>query len=147
MFGIEGTAVGIKPNQGATLEEFWEPRVPYDVNVRLIMEPGFHFVDENLTNYADYACSTDGVNMNTHNQACISKLEFGEPSVSYDGQTVIEMNFNAFNLSRLEMKVEIIQEVEESIWTIRNVALLAGAGGFAGGALALVFFGRRSFSG
>ena len=77
----------------------------------------------------------------------ISKLEFGEPSVSYDGQTVIEMNFNAFNLSRLEMKVEIIQEVEESIWTIRNVALLAGAGGFAGGALALVFFGRRSFSG
>ena len=43
--------------------------------------------------------------MNTHNQACISKLEFGEPSVSYDGQTVIEMNFNAFNLSRLEMKV------------------------------------------
>ena len=147
VFGIEGTAVGIKPNQGATLEEFWEPRVPYDVNVRLIMEPGFHFVDENLTNYADYACSTDGVNMNTHNQACISKLEFGEPSVSYDGQTVIEMNFNAFNLSRLEMKVEIIQEVEESIWTIRNVALLAGAGGFAGGALALVFFGRRSFNG
>ena len=57
------------------------------------------------------------------------------------------MNFNAFNLSRLEMKVEIIQEVEESIWTIRNVALLAGAGGFAGGALALVFFGRRSFNG
>ena len=147
VFGIEGTAVGIKPNQGATLEEFWEPRVPYDVNVRLVMEPGFHFVDENLTNYADYACSTDGVNMNTHNQACISKLEFGEPSVSYDGQTVIEMNFNAFNLSRLEMKVEIIQEVEESIWTIRNVALLAGAGGFAGGALALVFFGRRSFNG
>ena len=37
--------------------------------------------------------------------------------------------------------------VEESIWTIRNVALLAGAGGFAGGALALVFFGRRSFNG
>ena len=56
------------------------------------------------------------------------------------------MNFNAFNLSRLQMEVETIQEIEESVWTIRNVALLAGAGGFAGGALALVFWGRRSFS-
>ena len=39
------------------------------------MGTGDHFVDENLTNYGDYACSTDGVNMNTPNQACISKLE------------------------------------------------------------------------
>ena len=145
MFGIEGTAVGIKPNQGATLEEFWEPRVPYDVNVRLIMGTGDHYVDENMTNYGDYACSTDGVNMNTANQACISKLEFGEPSSAYNGTNFIEMNFNAFNLSRLQMEVETIQEIEESVWTIRNVALLAGAGGFAGGALALVFWGRRSF--
>ena len=42
------------------------------------------------------------------------------------------------------MEVETVQEIEESVWTIRNVALLAGAGGFAGGALALVFWGRRS---
>ena len=84
--------------------------------------------------------------MNTPNQACISKLEFGEPSSAYNGTNFIEMNYNAFNLSRLQIEVEIIPEVEETIWTIRNVALLAGAGGFAGGALALVFWGRRSFS-
>tara|TARA_B100002052_G_scaffold240722_1_gene225031 strand:- start:519 stop:2897 length:2379 start_codon:yes stop_codon:yes gene_type:complete len=147
VFGIEGTAVGVKPTQGATLEEFWEPRVPYDVNVRLIMEPGIHFVDENLTNYGDYACSTDGVNMNTHNQACISKLEFGEPSASYDGSTIIEMNFNAFNLSRLQMEVETIQEVEDTFWTISNVAILAGAGGFVSGAVMFVFWARRPFAG
>ena len=29
VFGIEGSAVGIKPYQGATLEEIWEPLVPY----------------------------------------------------------------------------------------------------------------------
>ena len=28
----------------------------------------------------------------------------------------IEMNFNAFNLSRLQMEVEIIQEVEDTFW-------------------------------
>jgi len=146
VFGIEGTAVGIKPNQGATLEEFWEPRVPYDVNVRLIMGTGDHYVDENMTNYGDYACSTDGVSMTTPNQACISKLEFGEPSSAYNGTNFIEMNFNAFNLSRLQMEVEIIQEVEDTFWTIRNVAILAGAGGFVAGAVMFVFWARRPFS-
>ena len=56
------------------------------------------------------------------------------------------MNYNAFNLSRLQIEVETIQEIEESVWTIRNVAILAGAGGFAGGALALAFWGRRPFA-
>ena len=58
----------------------------------------------------------------------------------------IEMNFNAFNLSRLQMEVEIIQEVEDTFWTIRNVAILAGAGGFVGGAVMFVFWARRPFS-
>ena len=111
------------------------------------MGTGYHYVDENLTNYGDYACSTDGVNMNTPNQACISKLEFGEPSSAYNGTNFIEMNFNAFNLSRLQMEVEIIQEVEDTFWTIRNVAILAGAGGFVGGAVMFVFWARRPFSG
>jgi hypothetical protein len=103
-------------------------------------------VDENLTNYADYACSTDGVNMNTPNQACISKLEFGEPSSSYNGTNFIEMNFNAFNLSRLQIDVEIIQEVEDIFWTTKTVAVLTGAGGFIAGAAMFVFWTRRPFS-
>jgi hypothetical protein len=146
VFGVEGTALGVKPTQGATLEEYWEPRVPYDVNIRLTMESGNHYVDENLTNYADYACSTDGVNMNTPNQACISKLEFGEPSSSYNGTNFIEMNFNAFNLSRLQIGVEIIQEVEDIFWTTKNVAVLTGASGFIAGAAMFVFWTRRPFS-
>ena len=54
-----------------------------------------------MTNYADYACSTDGVNMNTHNQACIAKLEFGEPSQTYNGNSYIENTLNLF-LSNLD---------------------------------------------
>ena len=110
------------------------------------METGDHYVDENMTNYGDYACSTDGVSMTTSNQACISKLEFGEPSSDYNGTNFIEMNFNAFNLSRLQMEVEIIQEVEDTFWTIRNVAILAGAGGFVAGAVMFVLWARRPFS-
>jgi len=110
------------------------------------MGPGNHFVDENLTNYGDYACSTDGVSMTTPNQACISKLEFGEPSSAYNGTNFIEMNFNAFNLSRLQMEVEIIQEVEDTFWTIRNVAAFAGLGGFTAGIIAFVIWARRPFS-
>jgi len=119
VFGIEGTAVGLKPTQGATLEEFWEPRVPYDINVRLFMGDGNHQVDENITNYADYMCSTDGVNMNTHNQACIAKLEFGEPSSSHNGNDYIEMKYHAFNLSRLEIK-------QDTKVTTENDSLLPG---------------------
>ena len=146
VFGIEGTAVGIKPTQGATLEEFWEPRVPYDVNVRLTMGSGNHYVDENLTNYVDYACSTDGVNMNTPNQACISKLEFGEPSTTYNGTNFIEMNFNAFNLSRLGIQDDGITLQEESgFWTVRNATIIAGFGGFSIAMAAFVLWSRRPF--
>ena len=148
VFGIEGTAVGIKPTQGATLEEFWEPRVPYDVNVRLIMGSENHYVDENLTNYADYACSTDGVNMNTPNQACISKLEFGEPSATYNGTNFIEMNFNAFNLSRLDIQNGVVTLKEESgFWTIKNATIVAGVTGFGIGMIAFVLWSRRPFTG
>ena len=148
VFGIEGTAVGIKPTQGATLEEFWEPRVPYDVNVRLIMGSGNHYVDENLTNYADYACSTDGVNMNTPNQACISKLEFGEPSATYNGTNFIEMNFNAFNLSRLDIQNGVVTLKEENgFWTIKNATIVAGVTGFGIGMIAFVLWSRRPFTG
>ena len=148
VFGIEGTAVGIKPTQGATLEEFWEPRVPYDVNVRLIMGSGNHYVDENLTNYADYACSTDGVNMNTPNQACISKLEFGEPSATYNGTNFIEMNFNAFNLSRLDIQNGVVTLKEESgFWTIKNATIVAGVTGFGIGMIAFVRWSSRPFAG
>ena len=148
VFGIEGTAVGIKPTQGATLEEFWEPRVPYDVNVRLIMGSENHYVDENLTNYADYACSTDGVNMNTPNQACISKLEFGEPSATYNGTNFIEMNFNAFNLSRLDIQKGVVTLKEDSgFWTIKNAAIVAGLTGFGIGMIAFVLWSRRPFAG
>ena len=146
VFGIEGTAVGIKPTQGATLEEFWEPRVPYDVNVRLTMGSGNHYVDENLTNYVDYACSTDGVNMNTPNQACISKLEFGEPSTTYNGTNFIEMNFNAFNLSRLGIQDDGITLQEESgFWNVRNATIIAGFGGFSVAMAAFVLWSRRPF--
>ena len=148
VFGIEGTAVGIKPTQGATLEEFWEPRVPYDVNVRLIMGSENHYVDENLTNYADYACSTDGVNMNTPNQACISKLEFGEPSATYNGTNFIEMNFNAFNLSRLDIQNGIVTLKEDSgFWTIKNATIVAGLTGFGIGMIVFVLWSRRPFAG
>ena len=147
VFGIEGTAVGLKPTQGATLEEYWEPRVPYDVDVRIFMSEENHFVDENLTNYGDYACSTDGVNMNTHNQACIEKLEFGEPSQSYNGTSYIEMNYYAFNLSRLEIKEEIVIAEKDEFWTVRNVAITAGALGFAAGIIAFVGWARRPFAG
>ena len=147
VFGIEGTAVGLKPTQGATLEEYWEPRVPYDVDVRIFMSEENHFVDENLTNYDDHACSTDGVNMNTHNQACIEKLEFGEPSQSYNGTSYIEMNYYAFNLSRLEIKEEIVIAEKDEFWTVRNVAITAGALGFAAGIIAFVGWARRPFAG
>ena len=147
VFGIEGTAVGLKPTQGATLEEYWEPRVPYDVDVRIFMSEENHFVDENLTNYDDYACSTDGVNMNTHNQACIEKLEFGEPSQSYNGTSYIEMNYYAFNLSRLEIKEEIVIAEKDEFWTVRNVAITAGALGFAAGIIVFVGWARRPFAG
>ena len=103
-----------------------------------------HFVDENLTNYGDYACSTDGVNMNTHNQACIEKLEFGEPSQDYN-EYFIEMNYHAFNLSRLEIKEEIVIAEKDEFWTIRNVAITAGALGFGAGIIAFVGWARRPF--
>ena len=167
VFGIEGTAVGLKPTQGATLEEYWEPRVPYDVDVRIFMSEENHFVDENLTNYDDHACSTDGVNMNTHNQACIEKLEFGEPSQSYNGTSYIEMNYYAFNLSRVNVPVIYIAQDEPTVWlffwqieedgkksfmisnpwTIRNVAITAGALGFGAGIIAFVGWARRPFAG
>jgi len=146
VFGIEGTALGAKPFQGQALEEYWEATVPFDISVRLFMkqdEVTHHFVDENMTNYADYACTTDGVNMNTHNQACISKLEFGEPSPEYNGLYYIEMNFHAFNLSKMNEVVEIETEVEDSFWTIKNVAVTAGFGGFSLGAIAFILWGRK----
>ena len=147
MFGIEGTAIGAKLTQGATLEEYWEPRVPYDVTVRLFMDEGNHQVDENMTNYADYACSTDGVNMNTHNQACIAKLEFGEPSQTYNGNSYIEMNYHAFNLSRLNVNLENKVIQEDNFWKIQNVAAAAGLIGFGLGGIAFVLWARRPFKG
>lgn len=142
VFGIEGTALGLKPTQGATLEEYWEPRVPYEINVRLFMGEGNHHIDENMTNYGDYACSTDGVNMNTHNQACIAKLEFGEPSSSYNGN-YIEMLYNAFNLSRLEIKQDNVVTQEDGFWNIKNAAVAAGLVGFSLGGVAFVLWARR----
>ncbi len=142
VFGIEGTAVGLKPTQGATLEEFWEPRVPYEINVRLFMGEGNHYVDENVTNYGDYMCSTDVVNMNTHNQACIAKLEFGEPSSSYSGN-YIEMMYHSFNLSRLEIKQDTQITQEDGFWNIKNVAVAAGLVGFSLGGVAFVLWARR----
>ena len=147
VFGIEGTALGLKPTQGATLEEYWEPRVPYEINVRLFMGEGKHHIDENMTNYGDYACSTDGVNMNTHNQACIAKLEFGEPSQSYNGNYYIEMMYNAFNLSRLEIRQETEVTQEDVFWNIRNTTVVAGLGGFGLGVVAFVLWARRPFKG
>ena len=146
VFGIEGTALGAKPFQGQTLEEYWEATVPFDISVRLFMkqdEVTHHFVDENMTNYADYACTTDGVNMNTHNQACISKLEFGEPSQEYNGLYYIEMNFHAFNLSKMNEIVEIETEVEDSFWTIKNAVVTAGLGGFSLGVVAFILWSRK----
>ena len=106
-----------------------------------------HYVDENLTNYADYACSTDGVNMNTPNQACISKLEFGEPSATYNGTNFIEMNFNAFNLSRLDIQNGIVTLKEDSgFWTIKNATIVAGLTGFGIGMIAFVLWSRRPFA-
>ena len=111
------------------------------------MDEGNHQVDENLTNYADYACSTDGVNMNTHNQACIAKLEFGEPSQTYNGNNYIEMKYHAFNLSRLEIKpiTEITQE--SGFWTVKNATIVAGFTGFGIGIIAFVLWARRPFPG
>ena len=107
-----------------------------------------HYIDENLTNYGDYACSTDGVNMNTLNQACISKLEFGEPSSAYNGTNFIEMAFNAFNLSRLGAQGEIVSVNEESgFWNVRNAAMAAGTIGFGIGIIAFVVWARRPFVG
>ena len=146
VFGIEGTALGLKPTQGATLEEYWEPRVPYEINVRLFMGEGKHHIDENMTNYGDYACSTDGVNMNTHNQACIAKLEFGEPSSSYNGN-YIEMMYNAFNLSRLEIKQDNVVTQEDGFWNIKNAAVAAGLVGFSLGGVAFVLWARRPLKG
>ena len=146
VFGIEGTALGLKPTQGATLEEYWEPRVPYEINVRLFMGEGNHHIDENMTNYGDYACSTDGVNMNTHNQACIAKLEFGEPSSSYNGN-YIEMMYNAFNLSRLEIKQDNVVTQEDGFWNIKNAAVAAGLVGFSLGGVAFVLWARRPLKG
>ena len=146
VFGIEGTALGLKPTQGATLEEYWEPRVPYEINVRLFMGEGNHHIDENMTNYGDYACSTDGVNMNTHNQACIAKLEFGEPSSSYNGN-YIEMLYNAFNLSRLEIKQDNVVTQEDGFWNIKNAAVAAGLVGFSLGGVAFVLWARRPLKG
>ncbi|MEC7687250.1 MAG: hypothetical protein VX817_02630, partial [Candidatus Thermoplasmatota archaeon] len=95
---------------------------------------------ENLTNYGDYACSTDGVNMNTHNQACISKLEFGEPSSAYNGTNFIEMNFNAFNLSRLGSQNEIgsINEKDEGLLPAPSVVAALGI-------IVFVVWARRPF--
>ena len=111
------------------------------------MNEGNHQVDENLTNYADYACSTDGVNMNTHNQACIAKLEFGEPSQTYNGNNYIEMNYHAFNLSRLNVNLENKVIQEDNFWKIQNVAAAAGLIGFGLGGIAFVLWARRPFKG
>ena len=111
------------------------------------MDEGNHQIDENLTNYADYACSTDGVNMNTHNQACIAKLEFGEPSQTYNGNNYIEMNYHAFNLSRLELKPEPTIVEENSFWTVKNATIVAGFTGFGIGMIAFVLWARRPFAG
>ena len=37
------------------------------------------------------------------------------------------MNYHAFNLSRLEIKEEIVIAEKDEFWTIRNVAITAGA--------------------
>ena len=111
------------------------------------MGEGNHQVDENMTNYADYMCSTDGVNMNTHNQACIAKLEFGEPSSSYNGNNYIEMKYHAFNLSRLEINQETKVTQDDDFWNIKNAAVAAGLGGFSLGGIAFVLWARRPFKG
>ena len=83
--------------------------------------------------------------MNTHNQACIAKLEFGEPSQTYNGDNYIEMKYHAFNLSRLEIKPvnEIAQE--RGFWTVKNTAIVAGFTGFSIGSIAFVLWARRPF--
>ena len=108
------------------------------------MGDGNHQVDENMTNYADYMCSTDGVNMNTHNQACIAKLEFGEPSSSYNGNNYIEMKYHAFNLSRLELKddKQVVTQ-ENSFWTANNAKIVAKWSGFGIGVSAFVLWSLR----
>ena len=111
------------------------------------MGEGNHQIDENMTNYGDYMCSTDGVSMNTHNQACIAKLEFGEPSQSYNGNYYIEMMYHAFNLSRLEIKQETEVTQEDVFWNIRNTTVVAGLGGFSLGAVAFILWARRPFKG
>ena len=91
--------------------------------------------------------------MNTHNQACIAKLEFGEPSQSYNGNYYIEMMYHAFNLSRLEIKQETEVTQEDVFWNIRNITIIgnttivAGLGGFSLGAVAFVLWARRPFKG
>ena len=109
------------------------------------MDEENHQIDENMTNYADYACSTDGVNMNTHNQACIAKLEFGEPSQTYNGINYIEMNYHAFNLSRLELKPETTMIEESNFWTVKNATIVAGFAGVSIGMIAFVLWARRPF--
>ena len=105
------------------------------------MGEGNHQVDENMTNYEDYACSTDGVNMNTHNQACIAKLEFGEPSSSYNGN-YIEMMYHSFNLSRLEIKQDNVVTQEDGFWNVKNAAVAAGLVGFSLGGVAFFLWAR-----
>jgi hypothetical protein len=84
--------------------------------------------------------------MTTPNQACISKLEFGEPSSVYNGTNFIEMNFNAFNLSRLPAELNPIQESKVTFWSDKNVAIFAGLGGFTAGIMVFIFWARRPFS-
>ena len=57
------------------------------------------------------------------------------------------MNFNAFNLSRLPAEMNLIQESKVTFWSVKNVAIFAGVGGFTVGIMTFLFWARRPFSG
>ena len=56
------------------------------------------------------------------------------------------MNYNAFNLSRLQMEVEVIQEIENTFSITKTIAIIIGAGSFVAGAVMFAFWTRRPFS-
>ena len=64
-----------------------------------------------------------------------------------NGNNYIEMNYHAFNLSRLELKPETTIVEENSFWTVKNGTIVAGFTGFGIGMIAFVLWARRPFAG
>jgi len=55
--------------------------------------------------------------------------------------------YNAFNLSRLEIKQDNVVTQEDGFWNIKNAAVAAGLVGFSLGGVAFVLWARRPLKG